>query len=60
MHDYNATEGAEDTDLDVEHVVWADGVCRISVNGQGHLPCKEHTCPLRGCRVPMPHTHGTD
>ena len=58
MHEYDATEGLED--IDIEHIIWADGKCRISVNGQGHLPCEVHNCPLDGCTVPMPHGHGTD
>lgn len=32
----------EGVDIDIAHVVWADGKCRISTNGQGHFPCTEH------------------
>lgn len=28
-------------EIDVVHLMTKDG-CKISVNGQGHLPCKEH------------------
>lgn len=34
--------GLDDIDIDVAHVVWRDGKCRLSVNGQGHFMCKEH------------------
>lgn len=34
-----------DDEIDIVHVVWKDGKCRVSVNGQGHLPCNipEHS-----------------
>lgn len=28
--------------IDVVHVVWNDGLCRVSLNGQGHFHCLEH------------------
>lgn len=32
----------DEVNIDIAHVVWSDGKCRISTNGQGHFPCSEH------------------
>lgn len=31
-----------DIEMDVVHLPQPDGSCKVSVNGQGHLPCNEH------------------
>lgn len=31
-----------DDGIEVTHVRGVDGKCRLSLNGQGHLPCEQH------------------
>lgn len=40
-------------DFEVVHIVGRDGICRLSIDGQGHLPCIEHAAPV-------PHPAATD
>lgn len=38
----HAPDCGDDIELDIAHLRYADGTCRVSVNGQGHFPCDEH------------------